>query len=84
MASNNKSPPSLFNSKSYADWIKLREIWQKLTSLEPEKQGPAIVLSLEWEAQDAILELSTNDITDKDGVDRIIARLKTVCIRKTN
>ena len=75
MASNNKSPPSLSNSKSYADWIKLIEIWRKFTSLEQEKQGPAIVLSLEGEAQDAILELSTNDITDKDGVDKIIACL---------
>ena len=75
MASNNKSPPSPSNSKSYTDWLKLIEIWRKFTSLEPEKQGPAIVLSLEGEAQDAILELDTNDITDKDGVDKVIKRL---------
>ena len=74
-SNNNKNPPSLSKSKSYADWLKLLDIWRKFTSLEPEKQGPAIVLSLEGEAQDAILELSTNDITDKDGVDKIIERL---------
>ena len=72
MASNNKSPPSLSNSKSYSDWLKLIEIWRKFTSLEPEKQGPAIVLSLEGETQDAIRELNTNDITDKDGVSKVI------------
>ena len=72
MAVNNKSPPSLSNSKSYSDWLKLIEVWRKFTSLEPEKQGPAIVLSFEGEAQDAILELNTNDITDKDGVSKII------------
>ena len=75
MAVNNKSPPSLSNSKSYSDWLKLIEVWRKFTSLEPEKQGPAIVLSFEGEAQDAILELNTNDITDKDGVTKIIERL---------
>ena len=72
MASNNKSPPSLSNSKSHSDWLKPIEMWRKFTSLEPEKQGPAIVLSPEGEAQDAILELNTNDITDKDGVSKII------------
>ena len=72
MASNNKSPPSLSNSKPYSDWLKLTEIWRKFTSLEPEKQGPAIILSLEGEAQNAVLELNTNDITDKDGVNKII------------
>ena len=48
---------------------------EKFTSLEPEKQGSAIVLSLEGEAQDAIHELNTNDINDKDGVNKIIERL---------
>ena len=80
MAVNNKSPPSLSNSKSYSDWLKLIEVWRKFTSLEPEKQGPAIVLSFEGEAQDAILELNTNDITDKDGVNKIIERLN--CLYK--
>ena len=48
---------------------------EKFTSLEPEKLGSAIVLSLEGEAQDAIHELNTNDINDKDGVNKIIERL---------
>ena len=75
MTSNNKSPPSLSNSSSYSDWLKLIEIWRKFTSLEPEKQGPAIVLSLEGEAQDVNHELNTTDITDKDLVNKIIERL---------
>ena len=75
MAVNNKSPPSLSNSKSYSDWLKFIEVRRKFTSIEPEKQGPAIVLSFEGDAQDAMLELNTNDITDKDGVNKIIERL---------
>lgn len=75
MASNNKSPPLLSNSKSYNDWLKLIDIWRKFTTLEPEKQGPAIVLSLQGEAQDAILELDTSEISGENGVDKIIERL---------
>ena len=47
-------------------------IWRKFTSLGPKKQVPAIVLPLEGKAQDAIHELNTNEITDKDGVSKII------------
>ena len=66
MASNIKSPPSLSNSKAYIDWLKLIDIWRKFTNLEPGKQGPAIVLSLEGD---------TAVISGTDGVDKIIEQL---------
>ena len=47
----NKSPPLLSKSKSCDEWLKLVELQRKFTTLEPEKQGPAIVLSSEGEAQ---------------------------------
>ena len=75
MSNFNKSPPILSKSKSYKDWLKLIEIWRAFSSLEPEKQGPAIVLSLEGEAQEAILELDTAILVTNDGVDKIIPRL---------
>ena len=75
MASNNKSPLLLSNSKSYTDWLKLIDIWRKFTNLEPGKQGPAKILSLEGQAQDAILELDTAVISGTDGVDKIIEQL---------
>ena len=74
----NKSPPLLSKSKSYDDWLKLVEIWRTFTILEPEKQGPAIVLCLEGEAQDAVLELDTNQISLSDGVTIIIDRLNKI------
>ena len=46
MSSMNKTPPSLSGSKSYDNQLKLVDIWRKFTTLEPEKQGPAIVLLL--------------------------------------
>ena len=44
----------------------------KFTNLETGKQGPAIVLSLEGEAQDEILELDKAMIFGTGGVDKII------------
>ena len=75
MASNSKSPSLLSNSKSYTDWLKLIDIRRKFTYLEPGRQGPAVALSLEGEAQDAILELDTAVISGTGGVDKIIERL---------
>ena len=78
MSNTNKSPPLLKNCKTYEDWLKLLDIWCMFTSLEPEKQGPPIVLTLEGEAQDAVLELSTSVIIQKDGVKRIIDKLDNI------
>ena len=83
MASNSKSSPLLSNSKSYTDWLKLIDIWKNFTNLEPRKQGPAIVLSLEDEAQDAVLELDTDVIFGTDGVDKIIEQLNRLYKKST-
>ena len=56
----------------------LVEVWRQCTTLEPEKQGPAVVLTLEGEAQDAVLELDTSEITQTDGIDKIITRLNKI------
>ena len=73
-----KSPPRLSQSKSYSDWLKLIEIWKSFTTLTAEKQGPAVLLSLEGEAQNAALELATADIATAGGVDKIIERLNKI------
>ena len=78
MSNMNKSPPLLSKTKSYDDWLKLVEVWRQFTTLEPEKQGPAVVLTLEGEAQDAVLELDTSEITQTDGIDKIITRLNKI------
>ena len=73
--SRNKEPPSLKAAKSYDDWIKLMKIWQAFTDLDKKKQGPALLLSLEDEAQDAALSLPQDEITSDDGVKKIIEKL---------
>ena len=50
------------------------ETYRQFTNLETGKQGPAIVLSLEGEAQDEVLELDKAMISGTGGVDKIIER----------
>ena len=47
---SNKTPPQLSKFKSYGDWVRLVKIWTKFTDLAPEKQGPALVMSLTGKA----------------------------------
>lgn len=77
-ASYNKAPPLLSSSKSYNDWKKLIELWTDLTTLAKNKQGPALVLSLEGKAQEAALELDSASIAHDDGVRLIIDRLDKI------
>ena len=73
MASNNsKTPPSLSECKTYEDWLKLIKIWRQFTDLPKNRQGSALVLSLENQALDAVLELDDEDIGKDNGVDVII------------
>ena len=73
MASNSsKTPPALSHSKSYENWLKLFRIWHMYTELPKTSQGPALVLSLKGEAQDAALELPEDEIAQENGVDAIL------------
>ena len=71
----NKSPPTLQKSKSYDDWVKKLKIWRKITCLPNESQGGAILMTLEGEAEDAVLELSEEELTGEDSLDKIVTRL---------
>ena len=75
---SNKNPPILGKQKSYADWVRLINIWVKFTDLENARQGPAIVMSLEGKALDAILELNDQEISHEDGVKKIITKLDSI------
>ena len=73
MASNSlKTPPSLSKCKTYEDWLKLIKIWRKFSDLPVNRQGQALVLSLEDEALDAVLEIDESDISKENGIDFII------------
>ena len=72
---SNKVPPQLSNFKSYNDLVGLVNIWTKFTDLEPERQGPVLVMPLSGKALESILELDDKDITSQDGVKLIVEKL---------
>ena len=60
----NKSLLLFQKVKNYQDWLKLIRIWKYFSNLPKERQGPALDLSLEDEALDALdarLELGETD-----------------------
>ena len=76
--SNIKNPPLLEKSTTFELWEKKIELWQSVTDLKPEQQGPALVLALTDKAQDAVLELDTSVIKSANGVKNIVDRLAKI------
>ena len=70
----NKNPPLLQKARSYDDWVKKLNIWVKITCLPAESQGGAVLMTLEGEAENAVLELTDDKVTSADGVKNIIVK----------
>ena len=73
-----KRPPLLSQQKSYTDWVRLLNLWAKCTTLDADKQGPSIVMTLEGKALDAVLELTDDELAHADGVKNIITKLDPI------
>ena len=80
-SANQKAPPTFEKGNDYAKWIKKLKIWQKLTTLEAAKQGPAVLFALFEEAQDAVLELDEEKIACNTGVGNIIECLDKLYVK---
>ena len=57
------------------------KIWRMYTDLPKPRQGPALILSPESEAQDAVLEIDEKEIAKDDGIDTIIKRLDRLYLK---
>ena len=76
-----KAPPSLKACKNYKDWVKLIKVWSTVTSLDKTRQGPAVLLSLEGQSQDAALEIDSEDLNKETGLAMIIERLDQIYLK---
>ena len=84
MASHNvKNPPLLEKAVTFEIWEKKVELWQSVTDLKKEQQGPALVLALTERAQDQVLELDTAEIKAADGVTKILEKLGKIYKKDT-
>ena len=67
-----QQPPMLTKDITYANWKEEIEIWKDFTDLAAEKKGPAVFLSLNGQARDAVRQNVPNDkLKDKDGVKNV-------------
>ena len=78
MSSNIKNPPLLEKSTSYDSWKLSLQMWQVVTDLKVEQQGPAVFLSLTDKAKDAVSELGIEVIKTADGVNKILEKLEKI------
>ena len=71
----NSPPPGLDNAKHYDDWVKLVDIWKNVSDLPDNKKGPALLLTLQKEAQEAALQVTIDQLNSANGVKAIIDEL---------
>ena len=72
------APPAYTNEISYTDWKKEVEFWQLATDVKEEKQGTQLFLSLTGKSREAVREISTQDISGKEGVKKVLEKLDTL------
>ena len=74
-SSSYKAPPALNDKITYENWKKEIQVWQMVTTLNANKQAPAIFLTLQGKAREAILELDIATLAADDGVTILTGKL---------
>ena len=77
-------PPNLRSIEEFEDWLHETEIWQCLTDLEKDKQGPVIYLSLDEKIRKTCSDIKVKDLNSDDGVDILINKLKSLFAKDSN
>ena len=83
-ATSFKAPPLLTDESVYENWKREIEMWQAFTNLVPKKQCPAIFLTLQGKAREAALEIEIKDLTDDQGVKKLIEKLDSLYLEDIN
>ena len=81
--SKSHPPPQFTENMSWLDFKKEIKIWQALTTLSSEKQGPCLYLSLKGKSREAALEIDIEQIKGADGVKLILQRLDKLFLEDT-
>ena len=77
-------PPSLKNIDDFEEWFHEFEIWQCLTDLDKQKQGPAIYLSWDDKIGKTCSDIQIKDLNSDDGVEILVMKLKSVFAKDIN
>lgn len=68
-------PPRFESSTNYESWKKEIKLWQLCCRLKKDQQGPALALSLQGKAKEAVLELEVEELASNDGVKLLLEKL---------
>ena len=72
---SDKIPPNFDGHVDYASYREDVQLWKNLTSLPPNKQGPALVGRLSGEAKASARTLNIPDLCATDGVNLLLGHL---------
>ena len=76
-----KAPPTLGKDSLYVNWKKEIKIWEAFMSVPEEKRAPAIFMTLTGEAREAILNMDIEKLTEKTGVNNLMAVLNKMYLK---
>ena len=76
-----KALPTLGKDSLYVKWKKEIKIWEVFTSVPEEKRAPAIFMTLTGEAREAILNMDIEKLTEKAGVNNLMAELDKMYLK---
>ena len=79
-----KAPPPMRDGLPYSDWKYEIQIWEKFTSYEKKKRGPALFLSLTGSARDAAREIPLEEIDKDDGMSKLLTKLDELYLKDEN
>ena len=75
MSKSIQKPPRLSECQSYEQFQQLISIWKIATDLPKERQGAALLLSLDGEAQRAALRVKEEELKQADGIGKVLREL---------
>ena len=70
-------PPTLL-PEFYESWKKEIAFWRASTTLNISRQAPTVFLSLTGQARNAVREMDVSDLTNENGMDRLIEKLDSL------
>ena len=77
-------PPLLSETSDYEQWKKAIAMWEVCCKYDEAQRGPALALSLQGKAKDAVMELELAELQEKGGVEKILKTLDGLFLKDEN
>ena len=78
------SPSILEQIEEIEEWLREIEIWQCVTALEENKQGPVVYLSLPDKIRKTCNDISVANLNKDNGLKVLIAKIKSLYAKDLN